>query len=60
MSQYKSPIYKHILRQSAFRSSFGKSISLGGRVAGTQKSMPCNRHVVRVILNKDVYLIAID
>ena len=37
MSQYKMGPYRHTLRQSPFRSSFGKSKSYGGVVAGSDR-----------------------
>ena len=36
MSQYKSPIYSYALKQASFRSSFGRSKSFGGVVAGSR------------------------
>ena len=44
MSQRKSPNFRHTLKQSPFRSSFGPSKSFGGVVAGSQSNQkPKNR-----------------
>jgi len=38
MSQRKSPSFRHTLKQSPFRSSFGPSRSFGGTVAGLKNN----------------------